>query len=66
MNIELHEVTVGELCDGYQNDGENGVRGLGGKLDVRPPYQRNFVYDDKQRDEVVRTVKKNFPLNVMY
>ena len=66
MNIELHEVTVGEICDGYQNDGENGVRGLGGKLDVRPPYQRNFVYDDTQRNEVVRTVKKNFPLNVMY
>ena len=66
MEIELHEVTVGEVCEGYLNRGDNGVRGYGGKLDIRPPYQRNFIYKDKQRDEVVRTVKKNFPLNVMY
>ena len=36
------------------------------KLDVRPPYQREFVYKDKQRDAVIDTVTKGFPLNVMY
>lgn len=66
MEIELHEVTVRQIFDGYENHGENGVFGYGGKLDIRPPYQRNFIYKDKQRDEVVRTVKKNFPLNIMY
>ena len=66
MEITLHEVTVGEVCEGYLNRGDNGVRGFGGKLDIRPQYQRNFIYKDAQRDEVVRTVKKNFPLNVMY
>lgn len=29
-------------------------------------YQREFVYKDKQRDEVIRTVMKGLPLNVMY
>ena len=38
----------------------------GGKLDVRPKYQREFIYKDKQRDAVLDTVKKGFPLNVMY
>lgn len=66
MEIELHEVTVRQIFDGYENHGENGVFGYGGKLDIRPPYQRNFIYNDTQRDEVVRTVKKNFPLNIMY
>lgn len=66
MEIELHEVTVGAVAEGYHNHGEDGVHGLGGKLDIRPQYQRNFIYDNKQRDEVVRTVMKNFPLNVMY
>lgn len=66
MEIELHEVTVRQVVEGYTNHGEEGVYGLGGKLDIRPQYQRNFIYDDEQRDEVVRTVKKNFPLNVMY
>ena len=66
MEIEMHEVAVHEICDGYENHGEEGVFGYGGRLDIRPQYQRNFIYSDKQRDEVVRTVKKNFPLNVMY
>ena len=66
MEIELHEVSVREIFDGYKNFGENGVRGLGGKLDIRPQYQRNFIYNEAQRNEVICTVKKNFPLNVMY
>ncbi len=37
MNIQLHEITVRELVDGYVDDGEGGVRGYGGKLDIRPP-----------------------------
>ncbi len=66
MEIELHEVTVAEVSDGYQNLHEDGVFGYGGKLDIRPQYQRYFIYKENQRDEVIRTVKKNFPLNVMY
>ena len=66
MEIELHEVTVGAVFDGYINHGEEGVHGLGGKLDIRPQYQRNFIYNELQRAEVIRTVKKNFPLNLMY
>lgn len=36
-----------------------------GKLDIRPPYQREFIYKDKQRDAVIDSVRKDFPLNVM-
>ena len=66
MNIELKEITIQELSDGFQDNNENGVVGFGGKLDIRPPYQREFIYKDKQRDAVINTVTKNFPLNVMY
>ena len=40
--------------------------GYGGKLNIRPKYQREFVYKDKQRDEVINSINKEFPLNVMY
>ena len=40
--------------------------GYGGRLDIRPKYQREFVYKDKQRDAVIETIRKGFPLNVMY
>ncbi|MBM4166460.1 MAG: DUF262 domain-containing protein [Ignavibacteria bacterium] len=66
MKIELKEITVRELADGYRDNAEGGVVGFGGKLDIRPPYQREFIYKDKQRDAVINTVTKDFPLNVMY
>jgi hypothetical protein len=66
MNIVLQEVSIRELTSGYKDNDEEGVIGYGGKLDVRPPYQREFIYKDAQRDAVIETVIKNFPLNVMY
>ncbi len=66
MKIELKEITIREVSNGYLNDNEEGVVGFGGKLNIRPKYQREFVYKDKQRDAVIETVKKQFPLNVMY
>jgi uncharacterized protein with ParB-like and HNH nuclease domain len=66
MKIKLKKITVGELSKGYQDNAEEGVIGFGGKLDIRPPFQREFVYKDKQRDAVIDTITKDFPLNVMY
>jgi len=66
MKIELKEITVRELTKDYQDNEENGVVGYDGKLDIRPPYQREFIYKDKQRDAVIDTITKNFPLNTMY
>jgi len=66
MKIELKEITVAELTNAYQDNEENGVVGYGGKLDIRPPYQREFVYGDKERKAVIDTLQKGFPLNVMY
>ncbi|HRV45074.1 MAG: hypothetical protein AKCLJLPJ_01585 [Fimbriimonadales bacterium] len=67
MNIQLKQITVKELFDGFlEKPAEGGVVGYGGKLDIRPPYQREFIYKDKQRDAVIDTVRKDFPLNVMY
>ena len=66
MNIELQEITIRELTNGYQDNEENGVLGYNGSLDIRPPYQREFIYKDKQRDAVIDTITKDFPLNVMY
>ena len=66
MNIELKEITIRELTEDYEDNNENGVVGFGGKLDIRPPYQREFIYKDKQREAVIDTITKKFPLNVMY
>jgi hypothetical protein len=66
VKIDPKEITVRDLTDCYQDKEENGVVGYGGKLDIRPPYQREFIYKDKQRDAVIDTITKDYPLNVMY
>ncbi len=66
MKIELHRIKIRDVVNGYADNHEEGVVAYGGKLDVRPKYQREFVYKEKQRDAVIDTVKKGFPLNVMY
>lgn len=66
MEIELKKIPVRDLCEGYEDDAEGGVLGYGQKLDIRPPYQREFVYDAKERNKVIDTLTQDFPLNVMY
>lgn len=66
MKIELKKITVKELTNNFQDNNESGVVGFGGNLDIRPPYQREFIYKDSQRDAVITTVTKDYPLNVMY
>jgi hypothetical protein len=66
MNIVLKEITVRDLYKGYIDNHDEGVVAFNGLLDVRPPYQREFIYKDKQRNAVLETIQKGFPLNVMY
>ena len=66
MTIKQISVTVREITLGYVNNEEQGVRGYNGLLDIRPPYQREFIYNDKEQQAVINTVLKGYPLNVMY
>ena len=66
MTIKQIEVTVGEITKGYTNNDELGVRGYGGLLDIRPPYQREFIYNEKEQQAVITTVLAGYPLNIMY
>lgn len=66
MNIELHEIAIRDIVDGYIDNAENGVVGYKGLLNIRPAYQREFVYDDEKRAAVINSINHKFPLNVMY
>jgi hypothetical protein len=66
MKITSQNIKVSELVAGYEDKAEEGVRGYQGRLNIRPAFQREFIYKEKQRNEVINTVRKNFPLNTMY
>ena len=55
MKIALIKVSVADLCQGYTNKEEEGVFAYSGKLNVRPPYQREFVYKDDKKHAVIDT-----------
>lgn len=66
MRIELKRIKIQNIVDGYKDNNIEGVVGYGGKLNIRPKYQREFVYDVKKRNAVIDTINKEYPLNVMY
>ena len=66
MIIEELKYKVKDIARGYKDDAENGVVGFSGHLDVRPPYQREFVYSDEKQKKVIDTIIKVYPLNVFY
>lgn len=70
MEVKRIAITVRELCEGYVNETEtcidDPVMAYGGKLCVRPAFQRSFVYKKPQENAVIDTALKGFPLNIMY
>lgn len=66
MEIKLHKITIRELIDEYSNDEEEGVVAYHGLLNVRPKYQREFVYSPDKQIAVLRSIMHNYPIGVMY
>lgn len=66
MTIEERKVKVRDVYEGYLNDDEEGVVGYDEQLDIRPKYQREFVYSEADEIKVIQTVMARRPLNVMY
>ena len=68
INIEQSKISVSirDLVNGFTDTEELGVYAFGGNLNVRPAYQREFVYDDKKRALVIDSVASGIDLGKMY
>lgn len=66
MRTERINIKVARLVEEYQDLDWDGVFGFGGKLDIRPKYQREFIYDLDRQRKVIDTVINRRPLNIMY
>ena len=64
MKQKVTTIKVRDLVKGYSSSEENGVRGYDGKLDIRPPYQRELVYKDAQQKAVIETILEDCCLNL--
>lgn len=72
MRVVARTTTVRELVAGYEDESKdpsketNAVTALGGALNVRPPYQRSFVYSLPMQQAVIDSVLNEFPLGAIY
>ena len=66
MKITETKIKVSDLVENYKDNGDGGVFGYNNRLTIRPSFQREFIYGEKQRAAVIDSVMNGFPLNVMY
>lgn len=72
INCTFKQITIADLFNGYVNNDEEGVYTnirIDGELiktNIRPPYQREFVYNDVKRNKVIETLTRNLPLGIVY
>ena len=62
----IKEVAIKDLAAAYYDLADKGVWTMNGQLEVRPAFQREFVYKDAQRAKVLETVRENRPLGIFY
>lgn len=66
MKIEKQDIFVRDVVKDFIDDPNLGCTGYGGRLNIRPAFQREFVYDNNQCAAVIKSVLQGFPLNIMY
>ena len=72
INCTFKQITIADLFNGYVNNDEEGVYTnirIDGELiktNIRPPYQREFVYNDVKRNKVIETLTRDLPLGIVY
>lgn len=66
MEIKKKNVPIRDIIVGYVDLGNEGVEALSGNLDIRPAYQREFVYTTEKQRAVIDSVRQHFPLGIIY
>lgn len=66
MKITEEKYKIRDLVEGFVDNDEEGCRALNGKLDIRPKYQREFIYKEPEQKAVIDSILKKFPISVMY
>lgn len=60
------DITIKELIENYQNFKIDGVYAFNNKLEVRPPYQREFIYEPPQQVALIDSILHNYPIGLIY
>ncbi len=65
IEVEKVKIKVRDIFNGYENK-EGKTIGYNGKLNIRPEFQREFIYNPEQEEAVIHSVLDGFPLSLIY
>lgn len=64
---EEKKFSIEDIIKGFMEDtSTNHVSSMDGRLDIRPKYQRQFVYGEEDSRAVIDSMVNSYPINVMY
>jgi len=68
MKIHEHKISIGDIIEGYWDNEAGQVTGYGGMLNIRPPYQREYIYDGKKgfQEALIQSIYYDRPVNLIY
>ncbi len=68
MKIYEHKIPIKEIIEGYHDDDDGQVIGYRGMLNIRPPYQREYIYDGKKgfQEALIQSIYYDRPVNLIY
>ena len=68
MKIEEERIRIRDLVDGYKSYDDGRIIGWGGKLDIRPPYQREYIHENNPdfKKNLLYSIYQNRPINLIY
>lgn len=68
MNIIINtEISIRDIIENYKNLGMDGVYAFNDELEVRPPYQREYVYAGTGKDvAVIDSIIHEYPIGMIY
>lgn len=66
MKITDDKILIRDLVEGFVDGGDDGVVGYGGRLNIRPAFQREFIYPENDQKLVIDSILNEFPLNSIY
>lgn len=66
ISVERVDIPIKEIYKNFKDTEEGGTWAYNDKLNIRPAFQREFVYEGKDLTAVIESVLRGFPLSLMY
>ena len=70
MSLQFQFIKIKDLIAGFDDKSDEnddyGIYAYYGKLNIRPAYQREMIYSNKEQNQIIDSILKNYPINLIY